>query len=152
MNQRKAIVMISMLAIAVILSGLLIPVYSSNFFERSNGNGYDVPRDGECPHKGPQGPWMDELTEDQRAEIHDLIEEMQDAGADKEEIREAVNAKLGQWGIEVPDPEFQGPRGPWMDELTEDQRAEIHDLIEEMQDAGADKEEIREAVQQLLEE
>jgi hypothetical protein len=54
-------------------------------------------------------------------------------------------------GIEVP--EFKGPRGKqWMGDLTEDQRAEIRDLIEEMKDDGASKEEIREAIQQLLEE
>ena len=95
MNQRKAIVMISMLAVAVILSGLLIPAYSSNFFERSNGNGFDVSGDGECPHKGPRGQqWMGDLTEDQRAEIRELIEEMKDDGASKEEIREAIQQLL----------------------------------------------------------
>jgi Spy/CpxP family protein refolding chaperone len=144
--------MVSMLALAAILGGILLPAYSSNFFERSNDNGIDVPGDGECPHKGPRGKqWMGDLTEDQRAEIRELKEEMIADGASKEEIRDAVKAKLEQMGIEVP--EFKGPRGKqWMGDLTEDQRAEIRDLIEEMKDDGASKEEIREAIQQLLEE
>lgn len=95
MNQRKAIVMVSMLALAAILGGILLPAYSSNFFERSNDNGIDVPGDGECPPKGPRGKqWMGDLTEDQRAEIRDLIEEMKDDGASKEEIREAIQQLL----------------------------------------------------------
>lgn len=42
------------------------------------------------------------LTEEQRAEIQALVETKKEAGATREQIREAVGAKLQEWGIELP--------------------------------------------------
>ena len=52
----------------------------------------------------PDPPWMSQLTDDQKAQIEQLIQSMKDSGASQEEIRDAVNAKLQEWGIQLPPP------------------------------------------------
>jgi len=138
MDKSKALILASMLVMVTVLGGILLPAYSID--------------DKEALKVGTQvPPWMQDLTEDQKEDVRALVEEMKEDGASKEEIREAVKAKLEQLGIEVP--EFKGPRGKqWMGDLTEDQIAEIRELKEEMKEDGASKEEIREAVLKLLEE
>ncbi|MCW4033106.1 MAG: hypothetical protein NWF08_06905 [Candidatus Bathyarchaeota archaeon] len=42
-------------------------------------------------------------TDEQRKEIKELVEEMRDSGATKEEIMEAIGLKLEEWGIELPE-------------------------------------------------
>ena len=94
------------------------------------------------------------LTEEQRAEVHEMVSEMREAGASCEEIRAAVRELLEGWGIEVPErPEGGrcGHRHGLMEKLSEEQRDGVHALVGEMREAGASREEIRAAVRELLE-
>jgi hypothetical protein len=105
-----------------------------------------------CGRKG----WMSELTDDQKAELEAMREEVQVAiqakldewGVEMEhgllpnltedqrtelqtmmqEHKDAVRAKLEEWGVELP--EFTGPNG-WLSDLTEEQRAELQTMREE---------------------
>jgi hypothetical protein len=47
---------------------------------------------------------MSQLTDDQKAQIEQLMQSMKDSGASQEEIRDAVNAKMQEWGIQLPPP------------------------------------------------
>jgi ribosomal protein L23 len=102
------------------------------------------------------GRWGDLLTEEQQAELKALVQEMKDADATREEIRAAVDALFEEWGIERPD--FDGRKGKgkkgksWMGDLTEEQRATIREMIQQMKADGATREEIRDAVKAQLEE
>jgi len=124
---------------------------------------WGIERDGECgPGKGhgfghrhrPQ--FMDELTEEQRTQLHELKDEMKSVGADRDEIHIAMQNLLEGWGIEIPDhPGRRGRHGHhrelW-DQLTEPQRDELHNLRRQMRDSGASREEIQEAVKLQLDE
>jgi hypothetical protein len=61
--------------------------------------------DPQLPPREP--PWMSQLTDDQKEQFQQLTQSMKDSGATQEEIRDAVDAKLQEWGIELPAP----PRG-----------------------------------------
>jgi DNA-binding transcriptional regulator YhcF (GntR family) len=93
-------------------------------------------------------PFFQQLTEEQRQELESLREEMVEAGATREEIREAIHAQLEAWGVDVP--ERSGPRGPQLD-LTEEQKQELKQLRQELREAGASREEIHEAIRDQLE-
>ena len=95
---------------------------------------------------------MSQLTDDQKAQIQQLIQSMRDSGATPEEIRDAVNAKLQEWGIQLPEDNGGQHGRPWMSQLTDDQKAQIQQLIQSMRDSGATPEEIRDAVNAKLQE
>jgi DNA-binding transcriptional regulator YhcF (GntR family) len=99
----------------------------------------------------PCPPWLPELTDEQKEEIKEIIKELKDNGASKEEIKEAIDSKLEEWGIEVLDKGMR-QHPPWMPELTDEQKEEIKELIDRMRDSGATKEEIKEAIGLKLEE
>jgi hypothetical protein len=61
-------------------------------------------------HRGKQRLPLFELTEDQREEIHQLVIEMRDDGAPRDEIHDAVVELLEGWGIEIPGDLAEGPR------------------------------------------
>jgi len=105
--------------------------------------------EGETFSRGQRHPWLGELTDDQREELKQTLEDMKEAGATQEEIREAVNAKLDEWGIEVP----ENPRcSNFMDQLTEEQREELQEKMQELRESGASREEMMEARLKLLKE
>lgn len=96
------------------------------------------------------------LTDDQRAEVHALVEGLKGAGANDEEIDDAVDELLAEWGVEAPRDDVAG-RGfgrhghpPFMRQLTEDQRAEVEALVDGMRAEGAARQEVREAVDEML--
>jgi len=141
MIQSKALLLASMLAMGIMLGNILYPTYI--FADESSNNPQT--------RSPPTPPWVSNLTDVQKEEIQQLVQSMKDAGASQEDIMSAVNAKLAEWGIEVP--EHQGPRNPpWMQNLTDDQKEQIQQLIDEMRENGANREEIREAIVQQLEE
>ncbi|MCD6335212.1 MAG: hypothetical protein J7M27_07770, partial [Candidatus Latescibacteria bacterium] len=99
----------------------------------------------------------DSLTEEQQTALHDKVTEMREAGATREEIQKARREMLEGYGVELPERtgEHPGLRRPGLRglcaDLTEDQRAEIRAKVTEMKEAGAEREEIREAVGAMLE-
>ncbi len=104
------------------------------------------------PHQG-HFPWMSQLTDDQKEQIQQLIESLRESGATQEETRDAVNVKLEEWGIELPEDMAGQPRlPPWMSQLTDEQKEELQQLIQSLRDSGATQEEIRDAINAKLQE
>jgi predicted nucleic acid-binding Zn ribbon protein len=103
-----------------------------------------------------QPPWMSQLTDDQKTEIQNLTQSMKDSGATQEEIRDAMDAKLQEWGIELPTPPEHPTNStheaPWMSQLTDDQKTEIQSLMQSMRDSGSTQQEIRDAANAKLQE
>jgi hypothetical protein len=98
-----------------------------------------------------KAPFYSDLTDEQKEEIKTIVEELREAGARREKIKAAVDSKLTEWGIEVP--ESKGPRlPPWISNLTDEQKEEIKTIVEELKEAGANRKEIRETVKKKLEE
>jgi Spy/CpxP family protein refolding chaperone len=85
---------------------------------------------------------FDQLSEEQREQIQQIFENMHQQGADREEIRTAVESKLAEWGIELPEPP---------PELTQEQRKALHAVIYELWTGGATRDEIRSAAARHLE-
>jgi len=88
-----------------------------------DGDGFFPMGGWRMPHRGFWGS----LTEEQRNELHS-------------EIRDLVESKLDEWGIEPPEPL-----------LTEDQRAELQEYIEDLREEGYSPQEIREKISEKLE-
>ena len=127
--------------------------------EMMEGWGIELPEHparegGECDGQHRHHPpFLDQLTEEQREALHAMVEQMREAGASREEIRTAVHEMLQGWGIEVPEGR-RGHRGRMkevFEQLTEEQRTAIHDMVVEMREAEATREEIRAAVREMLE-
>jgi hypothetical protein len=140
MNKRLTLILSLTLVVALIGAAL---VYAGGAGHRNGG---------QRPGRGPK-PFAN-LTEEQQTEIRSLVEDLRTGGATREEIRGAVNGKLGEWGIEVPErperPERPPKEGAGRPELTEDQRAAVQAKVEELKSAGASREEIREAVGEMF--
>jgi DNA-binding transcriptional regulator YhcF (GntR family) len=104
--------------------------------------------------------FMQQLNDEQKAEMESMIADMKAAGATREEIHTAVKEKLEDFGIKPPEKEerkdgrgFRGPRhdGPMFDgQLSEEQRTAIRDKVDQLKDQGASREEIHEAVTEML--
>jgi hypothetical protein len=80
-----------------------------------------------------------------------MVQDMHENGASREEVKTAVESKLTKWGIDVLTFE-QSRLPPWWSELTDEQKEEIITIKEELIEAGASKEEIRDAFKMKLEE
>jgi hypothetical protein len=103
---------------------------------------------------------FDQLTEEQRMEIHETMSRMGDEGASPCEVHETVREMLIGYEIDLPDhPGFRdgsgrgfghGP-GHCFDQLTEEQRTEIHETMGRMRDEGASPCEVHETVREMLE-
>jgi hypothetical protein len=50
----------------------------------------------------PSAPWMANLTTEQKQTLDDTVKTMKASGATPEQIRNAVNELLKQWGIQIP--------------------------------------------------
>ncbi len=98
--------------------------------------------------------YMGALTDEQQAQVQDLISEMREAEASMSEINTAVTELISGWGIEYPDRHRGGDRhrsrgSGFMDNLTEQQRAEMNELLSSLREEGASREEISEALADL---
>jgi hypothetical protein len=96
---RRGFIRISVLATAI---GLTSPLMILSAMAQNQGtNPQPPPRDS---------PWMSQLTDDQKAQIEKLTQSLKDSGATQQQIRDAINAKLKEWGIELPaPPQRSGP-------------------------------------------
>ena len=97
---------------------------------------------------GP-GHWAEQLTEQQRTELHELLSGLREDGASREEIHAAVTELFTSWGIDPPEQRLgrrrRGP-APWAEQLTEQQRTELHELVSGLREDGATRDEIHAAV------
>jgi len=100
------------------------------------------------------------LTAEQRQQLQAKIKELRQAGAKPEEIRTAVQEMLKGWGIELPAVKARQEKGKTQDagrllkllfeDLTDEQRQQIFDKIEDMKKAGATPQEIRRAIMDMI--
>jgi hypothetical protein len=111
-------------------------------------------------HDGPGGRgFKDELTEEQREEIHRRVEEMHRNDVAPEEIHEAVRGMMESFGVELQEEPWEEGRSPFhgvppvpFDELSESQREGLCRRIGEMMLEDASHEEIHEELRRKLEE
>ncbi|MFB0517580.1 MAG: FlgD immunoglobulin-like domain containing protein [Candidatus Neomarinimicrobiota bacterium] len=126
----------------LLISSLVVLVFTGILL--AQGRGYRG-------HRGDLG-----LTDEQQAQVHELVSGMRADGATREEIHAAVADLLAGWGIELPeDYGFgYGPQGPQslMKQLTEEQRQQIHELVSGMRAEGASREEIHTALATLFDQ
>ena len=116
--------------------------------------GIDMPAHfpGRMGRMGQNGFGSPQLTDEQREQLHATVQGLRDQDATREEIRAAVDALFTEWGIERPQHD-QGHKGPaWMQNLTQEQRQSIRDMIRHMRTDGASRQEIHDAVQKQLQE
>ena len=87
--------------------------------------------------------FMDQLTEGQREEIKELITSLNDEGATCQEIREAVKAKLEDFGVEIPTPDER------LDNAIKrtEQKLQILYRVQELREDGMSWEDIKEIIQ-----
>ena len=95
MGKATGLILVSLLAIAAVLT-------SSSLILSALAQDQGTTIDPQQPPREP--PWMRQLTDDQKTEIQQLMNSLKDSGATPEEMRDAVNAKLQEWGIENPAP------------------------------------------------
>jgi len=62
--------------------------------------GINIPQQTDTPR--PEPPWMANLTDEQKQTLQDTVEKMKASGATPEQIRNAVDELLMQWGVEIP--------------------------------------------------
>jgi hypothetical protein len=79
--------------------------------------------------RGHRGGFWKQLNDTQKEELQEMIKSLKDNGATKKEIREAVNAKLKELGIEPP----QRKRGGQKNQ----QEAELEEIETELQELEA---------------
>ncbi len=129
--------------------------------ELMEGFGIEVPDDWREHKKGNKrqgrkgkGDLCADLTDEQRQQIKDTVAEMKEAGATRDEINAAVKELLEEFGVEVPDDKKKGRgKGDLFADLTDEQRQQIEEQrqqIAEMKEAGATRDEIKVAVEELL--
>lgn len=104
----------------------------------------------------------DQLSEEQKAAIQDKVKTLRDNGASREEIHKEVITMLKEFGATIPEEfnRFPGKRGhrpgrgfvPFLDTLTEEQRAAIREKAKSMHEEGATKEEVHEEIQKMFED
>lgn len=143
-NRTKGLILVSLLVIGVVLTGSTIILSALAANQGTTPDPQVPPRDL---------PWMTQLTDAQKQEIQQMVQSMKDSGATQQEIRDAVNAKLQGWGIQVPQDNGGQPRQPpWMSQLTDQQKQEIKQLMDSLTQSGATPQEIRDAVNAKLQE
>lgn len=93
-----------------------------------------------------------DLTDEQRTAIKEKVAEMKEAGASRQEIREAVAEMLKEYGIELPAWSIYLGKCYLCSDLTDEQRTAIEEKVAEMKEAGASSDEIRDAIVEMLKE
>jgi DNA-binding transcriptional regulator YhcF (GntR family) len=135
---------------AVLIASLLMVVFAN--LDIANAQG---------PKQERSAPrFMQQLNDEQKAEMKSMIADMKAAGATREEIHIAVKEKLDEFGVKPPERGDQmdahGFRGPGHDgpmfhnQLNEEQRTEIREKIDELKNQGASREEIHQTVSEML--
>ena len=134
-NKKIGLILVSVLALSAISGGIILTTYAFD-------------DEGCRPFKQP---FFGDLTDAQKEEITTTMNELRENGASREEIREAITAKLTEWGIEVPE-DNPHPMPRWLQNLTEEQKAELQNLMDELKEKGASHEEIRAEIDAKLQQ
>ncbi len=129
--------------------------------EMLKGYGVEVSDDlpGPFGFGHPRGGFWGDLTDEQREAVREKTKEMRNQNATREEIHTAIAEMLKGYGIEVPEnwtgPHGRGGFGPgpggFFEDLTKEQRETVREKIKEMKSQGATRQEIRVAIDQMIE-
>lgn len=87
-DKSKALVLLTVVAVAAILGSMVLIVYASD--------------------SGEESICLRNLTDEQVEAIRQKVQEMREAGASQEEIRAEITVMLQEWSVEAP--ECHGPR------------------------------------------
>ena len=134
-NQKIGLILVSVLVLSAISVGIVLNTYAFDDQKR----------------RPSKQPLFDNLTDEQKEELTATMNQLREDGATREEIREAVTAKLTEWGIEVPE-ENPHPMPRWLQNLTEEQKVELQNLMDELKEKGASHEEIRTQIDAKLQQ
>jgi len=93
-------------------------------------------------------PFWKNLSEVQKTELQQIIQALKDQGKDRDTIHVTIMSKLAEWGIERPSRFHIMKR--LGDQLTEEQQAELQNLLDQLKDQNASHAEIRKAVHDQL--
>ncbi len=102
-----------------------------------------------CPKGMRPPPFFDELTDDQKEELKNLVETLKEEDATREEIHTAVQEKLEEWDISIEPPKLTDEE---RDEIlakkiqNTEQRLEIMNRVQELRDQGYDYEAIKDII------
>jgi len=144
-KKQSTLLLLSMIALATILASTVPSLCAFS-------NTTQTPTVPEPPGDRPAPPWMANLTDTQRAALKQKIQELKAASASPQEIHSAIDEMLQEWGIQVPQCSGDRPDPPWMGNLTEQQREALKQKIEEMKAVNASPQEIRNAVDDMMQE
>ena len=105
------------------------------------------------------GGFLDKLTDEQREAVREKVKQMRSQNASPEEMRTVVDGMLKGYGVEPPEkpegldePMGFGPGpGGFLDKLADEQRTAVQEKMKELQSQGASPEEVRTAVDKMLE-
>ena len=120
-------------------------------FVDENGDGIDdnARRHHRRGHRGFLRGVGADLSDEQKTELKALVDGLKEGEASKEDVRAAVEAKLTEWGIELPErPTIASRLG---DLLTEEQAVELTALVDGLKEAEASHADIHAAVDAQLE-
>ena len=155
-GKTKIVTLVTLVAIVAVITTLVLTVSANDGDTLAMDETENVAR----PFRHGQMCWMNELNEDQKAELEAMREEMQDAIQAKldewdiemergslanlteeqrtelqtiiQKYKDAKRAKLEEWDVDLP--EFNGPNG-WLSNLTDEQLDELRIMREEFRGA-----------------
>ncbi len=113
------------------------------------------PLDGRGGRFQHPGALCQDLTEEQRQQLRELVKGLREQGAGREEIHAAVEELFAEWGLEMPDGNRFAKRRFHhyiMKNLTREQRRQVRKVVRELRQNGATRKEIYDAVIELLQE
>jgi len=137
----------------VLLTGLIpfvLTIFITNSFSQ-----WEEPRPGDIkfmPKHPGKGLLREMLSGEQQAILDSTVTLLEKDGKSRSQIKMVVDSLFTDWGIERPEP----PHGPFggglMAQLSVEQHAELEDTIKQLRDAGKTREQVRTAVDALLDD
>ena len=125
---------------------ILLVLVVSPFIQAKGKFGKNSPKHHTRKHRQHRPKHHLELTAEQREVMKNKVDEMRADGADRKEIRRQVNQMLIEFGIDQ-----SAPFNKFFDQLTEEQKSQIDGKVKELRQAGANRQEVREQVNGMLE-
>jgi 1,2-phenylacetyl-CoA epoxidase catalytic subunit len=116
-RKTKALALLSLIVAATVFGAVILSVSATDDEAQTEDSFH-------CKGLPPQ--LLEELTEEQREILQTMIDENQ---AEMEENRDAIEAQLEEWGIEIPAPPQH--QGGFLEDLTEEQREELETMRQE---------------------
>ena len=95
-NKNIGLILISVLFVSTISGGIILTTYASD--DRGIGRF----NRGACN--------FGDLSDVQREELKDMVQDMRENGASKEEIKDAFKMKSEEWNIEIPEKPMPTPQ------------------------------------------